>query len=81
SDRGDNLYRMEAYEEALKCYDKALKILDSDYTELWSARGDCLYELGRYEESVTCYDRALEINPDSEDIKEARKEALKGYES
>jgi tetratricopeptide (TPR) repeat protein len=62
SKQGNIFNANEQYEEAIICYDKALKI-KPDYFS-WHNRGVALANLGRYEEAITCYDKTLEINPD-----------------
>ena len=48
-------------EEAILCYDEALKIGPKD-AHAWVNKGKALSELGRYQEAIVCYDRALEID-------------------
>src|SRR5206468_3221696 len=51
------------YEEALKCYDRALEI-DPTFVNLYYGKGIIFVTLGRYDEALKCYDRALEIDPE-----------------
>jgi len=48
-------------EEALKIYEKAIKI-NPQLAEAWFAKGFALGELGRYEEAIEAYKKAIEIN-------------------
>jgi tetratricopeptide (TPR) repeat protein len=62
---GDNLFIQGKYEEAIKCYDKALE-LDDKHTDglTWNNKGMAFNNLGKYEEAIKCYDKMLEINPE-----------------
>jgi len=50
------------FEEALSCYDEALK-LDSDYLEVLLAKGKLLNTFGKEEEAEECFVRIMEIVP------------------
>ncbi|MBU0580859.1 MAG: tetratricopeptide repeat protein [Candidatus Margulisbacteria bacterium] len=58
-----SLYKQERYEEALSCYEKALKV-DSRDKFIWNNKGLVLYNLKRYEESLACFDRAINLDSD-----------------
>ncbi len=60
--KGNSLYGLEKYEDAVEAYDKALKIEPKD-AEVWYSKGVVLGRLGRYEDAVEAYDKALEIEP------------------
>ncbi|MBW9221687.1 protein kinase [Methanothermococcus sp. SCGC AD-155-C09] len=60
--KGVALYYQEKYNEAIECYDKALKI-DPNYVDAWYNKGVALKNLGKYNEAIMCYDRVLEIDP------------------
>lgn len=62
NEKGNSLYRRGKYEEALKCYEKALEI-DSKFAKAWNNRGYVLAKMGRKEEAVKCYQEALKIDP------------------
>lgn len=53
-------------DEAIKYFDRALAINQSDTDSLY-AKGYALDSLGRYEEAVKYYDKALAIDPDDVD--------------
>jgi len=57
---GVKLAEQGKFEEALKCFERALEIDPKD-AAAWYNKGNALYDLGRYEEAIECYDRALEI--------------------
>jgi tetratricopeptide (TPR) repeat protein len=62
--KGWALYLQGEYEEAIKCYDKALKIEPKNFITL-NNKGLTLYVQGEYEEAIKCYDKALKIEPAS----------------
>ncbi|BAZ39235.1 TPR repeat-containing protein [Calothrix sp. NIES-4101] len=57
--------KLEQYEEALMCFDNALRInyLD-DFA--WYNRGNVLEHLQRYEDALACYNIVLKFNPNDE---------------
>jgi tetratricopeptide (TPR) repeat protein len=48
-------------EEALACYDQALRLNPTD-ENAWTNKGNVLYSLGRPGEALACYDRALALD-------------------
>ncbi|WP_172957474.1 tetratricopeptide repeat protein [Aphanothece sacrum] len=62
--KGNNFFIIEAYEEAILAYDKALAIQPNDEMT-WTNRAKILGKLNRYEDAIYSYDRVLEINPDN----------------
>ena len=62
SNKGVTLDALGRTDEALACYDQALKI-NPRYAEAWSNKGNALGALGRTEEVIACYNEALKINP------------------
>ena len=63
------------YEEALKCYNNALKLDKNDLSAIYN-KGIVLKEIGKYEEALKCFKKALELDPDYEDAKKAKDEIL-----
>jgi Uma2 family endonuclease/Flp pilus assembly protein TadD len=61
--RGNLLFKLGRYEEAIDSYDKPLAI-KPDFYEAWYNRSIALWTLERYEEAIASYDKALEIEPD-----------------
>ena len=51
------------YEEALKCFDKALE-LDSLNIDAWRGKSIIFLTLNKDDEAIKCYDKILEIKPD-----------------
>lgn len=68
-EKGENFYNQSQYEEAIKCYDEAIKICQQ-YEDAWSGKGDA-YLVGKFgffmqndaAKAIQCYDEALKINP------------------
>lgn len=60
--RGFALRKLGKDEEAIKSYDKAIK-LNPNYPEVYNNKGYVLYKLGRYEEAISNFNKALELNP------------------
>jgi predicted O-linked N-acetylglucosamine transferase (SPINDLY family) len=59
---GNVLQKLDQYEEAIKSYDLAIKLIPNDF-EAWSNKGNALYELKRYEDAITHHDRSISLNP------------------
>ena len=65
--KGGALYSLGKYDEAIECYDKAIKI-DPDNSVVWNNKGLALNSLGKYDEAIECYDKAIKIDPDDADL-------------
>ncbi|HLO48483.1 MAG TPA: tetratricopeptide repeat-containing serine protease family protein [Kamptonema sp.] len=63
ANRGNELYRLERFEEALLAFDRAIKI-KPDFYPAWYGRGNVLSSMERYQEAIAAYNRATEIKPD-----------------
>ncbi|CAK86537.1 unnamed protein product, partial (macronuclear) [Paramecium tetraurelia] len=59
---GVALRKLNKYQEAIECYDKAISI-NPNYDDAWYNKGLALYNLNKYQEAIECYDKAISINP------------------
>jgi len=64
--KGIMLRSLGKYNEAIRCYDKAIEI-SPDSSGNWVNKGFCYYIRGRYKETLSCLDKALEIDPNDSD--------------
>ena len=64
--KGGALYALGKYDEAIKCYDKAIEI-DPNNPVVWNNKGLALNSLGKYDEAITSYDKAIERDPNDAD--------------
>jgi tetratricopeptide (TPR) repeat protein len=60
--KGGSLAALGRYDEAIRCYEKALEI-DPRETAAWNNKGISLDALGQYDEALRCCEKALEIDP------------------
>lgn len=61
--RGNTLYNLKRYEEALEAYKKAIKI-KPDYAEAWKDKANTLSSLKQQKEALESYEKAIQIKPD-----------------
>jgi tetratricopeptide (TPR) repeat protein len=59
--RGGRLHGMGRHEEAIVCYDKALR-LHPRFASAWAGKGLANNSLGRYLDAIRCYDEALRLD-------------------
>lgn len=59
--KGNALYNLERYEEALIAYDSVIHEFP-DRGDAYKQRGDTLYQLDRYQEALIAYVRAISLN-------------------
>jgi tetratricopeptide (TPR) repeat protein len=71
NNKGYALANLGKYKEAIKCYDRAIKV-DPNNAEAWCSKGSTLHKLNKdstlhklnkYKKAIVCYDKALEIDP------------------
>jgi len=60
--KGLILDKLGRYEEAISCFDNALKI-DPGNVYAWTNKGITYYNLGNYEKAIECYDSAIVKDP------------------
>lgn len=60
--RGVQLFQVGRYEEALRCFDKAIEI-DGKGIFYLREKGRTLLRMGRYKAAITSFDKALEGEP------------------
>ena len=60
--KGKSLNKIEKYDEAIQCYDKAIEI-NPVYSSALEGKVSALNNLGRSEESLKYFDRSIEGNP------------------
>lgn len=63
--KGDVLFRMKRYGDALSAYNKAIDI-DPVHKDSWYSKGLTLGEMGRYNEAIDSLDNVLSIDPNYE---------------
>ena len=73
--KGDALYNLERYEEALAVYEQAISLNDPD-ASIHTKKGNTLYHLNRYQEALTAYELAIKLG--LELSKSEKAEAYKG---
>lgn len=56
------LINLNRFNEAIECYDKALKI-NPNNVKAWNNKAFALHNLNRLDEAIECYDKSLEIDP------------------
>ena len=56
--KGNTLFELGRYDEALECFDKSLEIHPSAL--MWYKKGLCCHHAGRRQEALQCLDEALE---------------------
>ena len=60
--RGDKLFALHDYEEALKSYHRAVEV-HGERAHIWLALGDTYFALARHKEALMAYEQAVYLNP------------------
>jgi serine/threonine protein kinase/predicted TPR repeat methyltransferase len=60
--RGDALYHLGRFPEALSAYDEAIQ-LKLNQSEVWQRKGEVLYYLEHFSEALTAFEHALQLDP------------------
>jgi tetratricopeptide (TPR) repeat protein len=78
--KGDEFLEKRMYQDAIHCYDQALKIEPHsevalykkgnalkklDHANAWYNEGLALSNLHKYDEAIVCYDKALDLDPNN----------------
>ena len=69
------LYFLGKYDEAIKCYDRAITI-DPNNPVLWNNKGLALYNLGKFDEAILSYEHAITIDPSDADAWNSKGDSL-----
>lgn len=78
--KGVCLSRMDRFEEALVCYNKALELKPNSFEALVN-KGNCLRGLGKPKEALKNYDKAIKINTKNEYVKNLRKSCFESLKA
>lgn len=79
NDKGNKLYKEGKYNEAIKCYDKALSIKPKS-SIIWCNKGNAYSYLKNYKMAILCYAEAVKIDPNNKEAEENEKIAYKYYD-
>lgn len=61
-ERGDELFQMQRFREAIACYDKTMQEMTDDYM-VWFKRAMALENLREFEAAIESYDQVLQLRP------------------
>jgi len=59
--KGDELFCVGKYEEAIKCFDKAIQ-LEPDNASPWTAKAATQHRIGKHEEAINSADKAIKLD-------------------
>ena len=62
ANRGNHLYRLERFEEALVAFERSIKIQENFYPA-WYGKANVLSALGRYDAAINSYKKTVKIKP------------------
>lgn len=63
--QAEALREMDRSQEALECYEQAIKI-SPDFADAWLGRGEALLNLMRFEDAISSCKRSILINPNNQ---------------
>ncbi|MFB3765081.1 MAG: zinc metalloprotease HtpX [Methanotrichaceae archaeon] len=66
NNKGNSLFDLEKYAEAINAYDLALTA-DPKYVNAWLNKGTAFFKLSRYDEAITAFDLVIKMNPKNAD--------------
>ncbi len=75
SGRGDSLYNLGRYSQALEAYSEAIKLSKADF-KIWKKQGDSYYQLEQFTKAIAAYNRALELEQDDGELYNHKGKAL-----
>ncbi|MCJ7444174.1 MAG: tetratricopeptide repeat protein [Methanotrichaceae archaeon] len=61
-DKAHALYDQGKYDEAIRAYDKAIK-LDPNHADAWNNKGNAFFNLNKYDKAISAYDKAIGLDP------------------
>jgi|GEM_PF-724711 len=73
--RGDSLFILERYPQALEAYIEAAE-LNPNNAESWKKQGDVLFSLEKFSEAIAAYNKALELDSENPNIYNKKGQAL-----
>lgn len=62
-ERGDDLFQLQRYKEAISAYDRVIQAKPDDYLA-WFKRGIALENLKRYEDAVESFQQVVQLHPE-----------------
>ncbi|QZZ19653.1 tetratricopeptide repeat protein [Leptothermofonsia sichuanensis E412] len=62
-ERGDDLFQLQRYKEAISAYDRVIQAKPDDYLA-WFKRGIALENLNRYEDAVESFQQVVQLHPE-----------------
>ena len=65
--KGNALYSLKNYEQAIDCFNKAIEI-NPKFSEAYNNKGFALFNLNRCDEAIECYNKAIEMSPNDFDL-------------
>lgn len=64
NNKANELLNKGMYDEAVKCYDKAIAI-DPNSSALWNNKGVALHDMGEADKALECYNKSIGIDSDN----------------
>jgi len=61
--KAECLIKMQKYEDALVCFDEAIRVGPDELPQFWSGKAKILAKQSRYDEAIKCHERATELYP------------------
>ena len=61
-EKGEKFLKLNKYEKAIDCFDKAIKI-NLNHPGAWYGKGLALASLTKHKKAIKCYDKAIDLSP------------------